>query len=151
LPRRSRKKRVDRTEEERTARLNVRRMKFLIRLIINAVALACISYAHVAGVYADGWKALLIGAIVLGVVNAIIKPILIVISCPLEILTLGLFTLIINAIIFYFGLRAVPGWDIPSFWSAFLASIVLTIISWILSLILGENRKDTARQGGGKS
>lgn len=125
-------------------------MKFVIRLIINAIALACISYLSIAGVHANGWQALVIGAIVLGVVNAIIKPILIVISCPLEILTLGLFTLIINALIFYFGLRAVPGWIIPGFWSAFLASIVLTIISWILSLILGENRKDHARQGGGK-
>lgn len=125
-------------------------MKFLIRLIINAIALAVISYLSIAGVHANGWQPLLIGAIVLGVVNAIIKPILIVISCPLEILTLGLFTLIINAIIFYFGLKAVPGWVIPSFWSAFLASIVLTVISWILSLILGENRKDAAKQGGGK-
>lgn len=125
-------------------------MKFVIRLIINAIALAVISYLSIAGVHANGWQPLLIGAIVLGIVNAIIKPILIVISCPLEILTLGLFTLIINALIFYFGLKAVSGWVIPGFWSAFLASIVLTIISWILSLILGENRKDVARQGGGK-
>ena len=126
-------------------------MKFIIRLLINAIALAAISYLNVAGVHANGIQALLIGAIVLGIVNAIIKPILIVISCPLEVLTLGLFTLIINALIFYFGLKLVPGWVIPSFWSAFLASIVLTVISWILSLILGENRRDAARPQGGQS
>ena len=125
-------------------------MKFIIRLLINAVALAVISYLHIAGVHAGDIQSLLIGAVVLGIVNAIIKPILIVISCPLEVLTLGLFTLVINALIFYFGLKLVPGWVIPSFWSAFLASIVMTIISWILSLILGEDRKDAARppQGG---
>jgi len=126
-------------------------MKFIIRLLINAVALWAISALSIAGVHANGWEALLIGAVVLGIVNAIIKPILIVISCPLEVLTLGLFTLVINAIIFYFGLKLVPGWVIPSFWSAFLASIVLTIISWILSLILGEDRKDAARPRGGQS
>jgi putative membrane protein len=126
-------------------------MKFIIRLLINAIALWAISALNIAGVHANGWQALLIGAIVLGVVNAIIKPILIVISCPLEVLTLGLFTLIINALIFYFGLKYVSGWVIPGFWSAFLASIVLTVISWILSLILGESRRDAARPQGGKS
>lgn len=126
-------------------------MKFIIRLLINAVALAVISYLHIAGVHAGDIQSLLIGAVVLGIVNAVIKPILIVISCPLEVLTLGLFTLVINALIFYFGLKLVPGWVIPSFWSAFLASIVMTIISWILSLILGEDRKDAARPRGGQS
>ena len=126
-------------------------MKFIIRLLINAIALWVISALSIAGVHATGWTALLIGAVVLGVVNAVIKPILIVISCPLEVLTLGLFTLIINALIFYFGLKLVPGWAIPSFWSAFLASIVMTIISWILSLILGEDRKSAARPQGGQS
>jgi len=126
-------------------------MKFIIRLLINAIALWAISALNIAGVHANGWQALLIGAVVLGIVNAIIKPILIVISCPLEVLTLGLFTLIINALIFFFGLKLVPGWVIPNFWSAFLASIVMTIISWILSLILGENRSDAARSQGGKS
>jgi len=126
-------------------------MKFIIRLLINAIALAVISYAHIAGVHADGVQALVIGAIVLGLVNAIIKPILIVVSCPLEILTLGLFTLVINALIFLFGLRLVPGWVVPGFWAAFLASIVMTIISWILSLILGETREDKARPSGGNT
>ena len=122
-------------------------MKFIIRLLINAIALAVISYLNIAQVHANGWQALLIGAVVLGVINAIIKPILIVVSCPLEVLTLGLFTLVINALIFYFGLRLVPGWTVPSFWDAFLASLVLTIISWILSMILGERRDDRRAKG----
>ena len=125
-------------------------MKFIIRLLINAIALWAISALNIGGVHANGLQALLIGAIVLGIVNAIIKPILIVISCPLEVLTLGLFTLIINALIFYFGLKLVPGWVVPGFWSAFLASIVMTVISWILSLILGESRSDAARPQGGQ-
>ena len=124
-------------------------MKFIIRLLINAIALAVISYLSVAGVHATGVQALIIGAIVLGIVNAIIKPILIVVSCPLEILTLGLFTLVINALIFYFGLKYIPGWVVPGFWSAFWAAIVMSIISWILSIVFGENREDAARPRGG--
>jgi len=122
-------------------------MKFIIRLLINAIALAVISYLHIADVHATGWQALLIGAVVLGVINAIIKPILIVVSCPLEVLTLGLFTLVINALIFYFGLRLVPGWTVPNVWAAFLASLVMTIISWILSMVLGERRDDRRAKG----
>lgn len=126
-------------------------MKFIIRLLINAIALAVISYLNVAGVHADNMQALIIGAIVLGIANAILKPILIVVSCPLEILTLGLFTLVINALIFEFGLKLVSGWVIPGFWSAFVAAIVMSIISWILSIVLGENREDAARSRGGSN
>jgi putative membrane protein len=124
-------------------------MKFIIRLLINAIALALISWLSIAGVHANGIQALVIGAIVLGVANAIIKPILIVVSCPLEVLTLGLFTLVINGLIFYFGLKYIPGWVVPGFWSAFWAAIVMSIVSWILSMILGENREDSARPRGG--
>ena len=123
-------------------------MKFIIRLLINAIALAVISYLQAFHVHAASIQALLIGAVVLGIINAIIKPILIIVSCPLEVLSLGLFTLIINALIFYFGLRAVPGWVVPSFWDAFWAAIVMSIISWILSIVFGERREDIARRGG---
>jgi putative membrane protein len=124
-------------------------MKFIIRLLINGIALAVISKLSIAGVHANSVQALVIGAIVLGIANAVIKPILIVVSCPLEVLTLGLFTLVINAVIFMFGLRLVPGWEIPGFWSAFWAALVMSIISWILSMILGENREDASRSRGG--
>ena len=126
-------------------------MKFIIRLLINAIALAVISKLAIAGVHANSIQALVIGAIVLGIANAIIKPILIVVSCPLEVLTLGLFTLVINALIFYFGLKLVGDWVIPSFMSAFWAALVMSIISWILSMVLGENREDRARPRGGSN
>ena len=126
-------------------------MKFIIRLLINAIALWVIAHFQIAGVRADSTTALLIGAVVLGVANAVIKPILLVVSCPLEILTLGLFTLVINAIIFY-CLNFISGWSVPGFWSAFWAAIVMSIISWILSMILGEDRKDaTSSRGGGNT
>jgi putative membrane protein len=117
-------------------------MKFIIRLLINAIALAVISYFSIAGIHANNMQALLYGAIVLGLANAILKPILVVVSCPLEILTLGLFTLIINAAIFYWGLKLLGDWTVPGFWAAFWGAIVMSIISWILSMILGEDREE---------
>jgi putative membrane protein len=123
-------------------------MKFIIRLVICAVALWVISQFKLFGVYAETTTALLIGAIILGLVNAIIRPILLVVSCPLEVLTLGLFTLIINGLLFDLALRWIPGWVVPGYWDAFLAAIVFSIISWILSIVLGEKREDreSARQ-----
>lgn len=121
-------------------------MKFIIRLLINAIALACISYLSVAGVHADGIQALLIGAVVLGIANAVLKPILLVVSCPLEILSLGLFTLVINAVIFYWVLKLIGGWVVPGFMSAFWAALVMSIISWILSLVLGERRDEVSQK-----
>jgi len=121
-------------------------MKFIIRLLINGIALAIISKLSIAGIHCDDITGLVIGALVLGVVNAIVKPILIVVSCPLEVLTLGLFTLIINGLIFYFGLKYVPGWVIPGFWAAFWGALVMSIISWILSIVFGEKREEKSAQ-----
>jgi putative membrane protein len=120
-------------------------MKFIIRLLINAIALWVIAAIHVAGISADGWTSLLIGAVVLGIANAILKPILLVVSCPLEILSLGLFTLVINALIFWFVLSHISGWTIPGFWAAFWGALVMSIISWILSIVLGERREEQVR------
>ena len=113
-------------------------MSFLLRLLINAIALFIISQLHLMNIHADTWTALLIGAVVLGLANAIVRPILVVVSCPLEVLSLGLFTLIINAVIFYFGLKYIPGFHVPGFWAAFWGAIVMSVISWILSLLVRD-------------
>jgi len=117
-------------------------MKFLARLLINAIALYAIAAIHLMGIRTDGIEPIIIGAIVLGLANAIVRPILIVISCPLEILSLGIFTLVINGLIFYFGLKYIPGFHVPGFWAAFWGAIVMSIISWILSLLIGERREE---------
>ena len=98
------------------------------------------------GIHADGWKALLIGAIILGLGNAIVRPILIVISCPLEIISLGIFTLVINGLVFYLALKYIPGWHVPGYWSAFWGAIVASIISWILSLIFRDTAAERTRR-----
>jgi len=121
-------------------------MGFLARLIINAIALFAIASLHLFGVHADGLQPILIGALVLGLVNAIVRPILLVISCPLLILSLGIFTLVINGLIFYYGLKYIPGFYVPGFWAAFWAAIVMSIISWILSIIVRDREQEPQRQ-----
>ncbi|HXW51791.1 MAG TPA: phage holin family protein [Candidatus Acidoferrales bacterium] len=119
-------------------------MSFIVRLLVNAVALFLISHFNWFGIHADSITDTLIGAVVLGLANAVLRPILTLLSCPLVIVTLGLFTLIINGIIFYFVLKILPGWHVPGFWAAFWGAIVVTVISWIGSLFfrdVSEERK----------
>ena len=120
-------------------------MRFIVRLIVNALALWLISYTHFFNIHADTVTAVLIGGLVLGIANAIIRPILMVLSCPLIILTLGLFTLIINGLIFYWVLNLVPGFHVPGLWSAIWGAIAVTIISWIASLILHDEQEERRR------
>ena len=116
-------------------------MNFIVRIVVNAIALGVLSYFHFQGIHADTMTAILIGGLVLGIANAIIKPILVVLSCPLVILTLGLFTLILNAAIFYWVLKLVPGFYVPGFWAAFWGAIVVSIISWIASIIFHDEKR----------
>lgn len=109
-------------------------MLFLVRLLINAAALFAVAYL-VPGVHVTGWVGALVAALVLGIVNAILRPILIILSLPLEILTLGLFTFVINALLFWFVGHLGIGLVVDGFWPALFGSIVLWIVSWVLSAI----------------
>ena len=121
-------------------------MRFIVRVIVNALALWLISYIHFMGIHADTLTAVAIGGLVLGIANAIIRPILMLRTCPLVILTLGLFTLIINGLIFEWVLNLVPGFHVPGLWAAIWGAIVVTIISWIASLILHDETEPKRTQ-----
>jgi putative membrane protein len=110
------------------------KMGFLIRLLVNAVALIVVAYV-VPGVHVHGVAGAVVAALILGIANAIVRPILIILSLPLEILTLGLFTLVINALLFWFVGALHVGLDVSGFWPAFWGAIVMTIVSWILSAL----------------
>ena len=113
-------------------------MRFVIRTLITALAL-WIAVEIVPGVNFQGeWIRLLLVALVLGVLNALVRPLLVLLSCPMLILTLGLFTLVINALILWltsslsarFGL----GFHVSGFWAAFLGAFVISIVSFLLSV-----------------
>ena len=109
-------------------------MGLLIRLIVNAIALIAVAYI-VPGIHVSGFGGALIAALILGIVNAILRPILIVLSLPLELVTLGLFTLVINALLFWLVGALHVGLTVDGFWPAFFGAIVMAIVSWILSFL----------------
>jgi len=115
-------------------------MGLLLRILINAVALLAVAY-FIPGITVTGFVGALIAAIVLGLVNAVLKPILIILSLPLEILTLGLFTFVINALLFWFVGQLGLGLTVHGFWPAFIGSIILSIVSMILSALVRSVEK----------
>jgi putative membrane protein len=110
-------------------------MHFLIRLIVNALALMIVAYL-LPGVHVTGFVGALVAAFVLGIVNAILRPILVILTLPIQIVTLGLFTLIINAALFYWVGHLNLGLVVDGFWPAFWGAIVLSIVSFVLSWLL---------------
>jgi putative membrane protein len=113
-------------------------MGLLIRLLLNALALIVVAYV-VPGVHVSGITGAIVAALILGIVNAVIRPILVILSLPLEILTLGLFTLVINAVLFWFVGALHVGLTVDGFWPAFWGALVMTIVSWILSALTAQS------------
>jgi putative membrane protein len=118
---------------------------FIIRLLINAIALA-VTFNVVPGIYFNGGiTGLLVLAFIFGVVNAIIKPIFSFLTCGFYIVTLGLFTFIANAFMLYltsvialsFGLN----FSVENLWSAVVGALLISIISFVLSMMFGGSHK----------
>ncbi len=110
-------------------------MGLIIRVIVNALALIAVAYL-VPGVHVTGLVGAIVAALVLGVVNAVLRPILILLSLPIQILTLGLFTFVINALLFYLVGKLHIGLVVHGFGAALVGSIVLSIVSWLLSSVV---------------
>lgn len=109
----------------------------LVRWLLNAVALL-ITAQLVPGMVVSSFFAALIAAIVLGIVNAVIKPIVLILTLPLNILTLGLFTFLINGLMLKIVSSVVQGFQVNGFWTTVFAALVLSIVSWILSSLVKD-------------
>lgn len=120
-------------------------MRYLIlRLIINAIALFVATQVGIAGLSFTGdWKTIVLVAFIFGLVNALIRPLLTILTCPLIVLTFGLFTFVVNAV-----MLALTGWIaeqlhlgfvVDGFWAAFLGALVVSIVSWALTLLIHDN------------
>jgi len=102
------------------------------------------------GVNASSAVSLLAASLILGILNAIIRPILFVVSLPLVIVTFGLFTFVINAMLLYFVANLVKGFSVAGFWPAFKGALVISIISVIANMMLGTKRLELRPQGRSK-
>ncbi len=112
-------------------------MRFLVRLLLNAVAIMGAAW-FVPGVHLAGLVPALVAGALLGFVNALVRPVLLLLTFPFTILTLGLFIFVVNAICFGLTAALVPGFDLAGFGAAFLGALVVTLISWVLNAVLKD-------------
>ena len=103
-------------------------MTLLLRLIFNALGLILIAEL-IAGITVEGFYAALIAGLVLGLLNLIVKPILIILTLPITILTLGLFAYLIDGALFFFAASFIEGFAVSNYWYALLGSILMSIVS----------------------
>ncbi len=109
---------------------------FFFRLIITALGLWAASRI-IPGVQLDGWRTLIIAALLLGIVNAVIRPIILILTLPLTVLTLGLFILVVNGISLSLVAWVLPGFHVAGLGAAILGSIVVGLTSWVASAFVG--------------
>jgi len=126
--------------------------RFILRWVVNAVAL----YAAIALLQGRGldpqstnWLSLIWLALIFGLVNALLRPLITILTCPLIILTLGLGTLLINTLLFYLagviGRQFGVGFTVDSFWIAFLGALIVSVVSIILNSLLKEETRPIRR------
>ena len=113
---------------------------FLIKWVINAIAILIVTHI-VKGIEVTSPAVAIVAAFVLGIINAFVRPFLIVITLPINLMTLGLFTFFINGFMFYLVSKIVKGFIITGFWPAFFGYILVSIISFLLSLLVVQERK----------
>jgi len=120
--------------------------RFLLKFIIGALALWAATKV-VPGVSISDTTTLLVAALLLGIVNAIVRPILIVLTLPLTLVTLGLFLFVINGITVSLVDALLPGMKIDQFGHAMLAALVIWVVSWASELILGVRTRQSEQEG----
>ena len=106
-------------------------MKFLIHWFVIAFAL-WVTAAILPGVGFTSVTSLAIGAVILGLVNALVRPVLTILTLPITILTLGLFYLLVNGFVFLLASKIVPGFEVTGFWWAVLGAFIVGVISWFI-------------------
>ena len=112
-------------------------VKLIVRWLLNAVALMLLPEL-IDSLQVTSYTAALISALMLGLVNALIRPLLILVTLPITLLTLGLFTLVINALLFWFVSSVVAGFQVPDFATAFWGALIYSILTWLVNIALTE-------------
>ncbi len=110
-------------------------MRFLVRMGANAAAILLIAYLFPRLLVAESVMAAVAAAFVLGLVNAVVRPIFILLTLPLTVVTLGLFLLVVNGLLLWLVSAIVPGFHVNGFLGALAGAILLSVVSWILTRV----------------
>lgn len=114
-------------------------VRLLLRWGLNALALMALPYLFSSIRIEDFWTALVV-ALVLGLINALVRPILFLLTLPITVLTLGLFIFVLNGLLFWLVANMVPGFSVGGFWPALGGALVYSIISWVLNSVFSESK-----------
>ena len=114
-------------------------LMLLARWLVNAAALLLVAYIY-PGVHVESFLAALIAALVLGLVNAFIRPLLVILTFPVTLITLGLFLFVINALLFWLVAEVVHGFTVGGFWAALVGSILYSLITLVTSWLLFKRK-----------
>lgn len=110
--------------------------ELLVHLLVTAALLFAVGWI-VPGVRVAGSGAALLGALVLGIANAVVRPVLVILTLPLTLLTLGLFLLVINALMLWLAAAVVPGIEVKGFGAAFVGSLLLSVLNLVIAAAFG--------------
>ena len=117
-------------------------MGFLLRVLVNAAAIYLVAQI-VPGIEVTGVLAALGAGLVLGIINAIVRPVLIVLTLPVTLITLGLFLFVLNGLCLWLTSLLVKGFLVASFWSALLGSLLISVVSWVLTAVVSDSGRVT--------
>lgn len=110
-------------------------VRFLLAWLVNTLALIAVAYL-MPSITVSSFGAALIAALVLGLVNAIVRPVLVLLTLPVTILTLGLFIFVLNGLLFWMVASWLEGFHVAGFWSGVLGAILFSLVSWLLSALV---------------
>ncbi len=117
-------------------------LNLLIGWVINIGALLALPFI-LSGIEVKSWTTAAIAAVVIGLLNIILRPILLILTLPVNLITIGLFTFIINGFIFWLGARLIDGFNVKGFWWAVLGALIYSIITWAVSSLLLKKKTDS--------
>ena len=115
-------------------------MRILLVWLVNTLALIAVAYL-MPSITVANFTAALVAALILGLVNAVIRPLLILLTLPVTIVTLGLFIFVINGLLFWFVGSFIEGFVVQGFWAGFFGAILFSIVSWVLSALVLKGGK----------
>lgn len=115
-------------------------MGFLIRLLANALAILAAAYI-VPGIEVSGGLALVAAALVLGLINAVVRPVLLFLTLPFTLVTLGLFIFLLNAFCLWLTSLLVKGFDVHGFWASVFGALIVSVVSWLVTILLSDRGK----------
>jgi len=122
-------------------------MRLILIWFCNALALIAVTYV-LPGVRVDGFESALLAALVLGLINTLVRPLLIVLTLPVTVLTLGLFLLVINGLLFWFAGSVLRGFEVSGFWTGLMGALLYSVISSLLSLLIPRQQIKQPPQDG---